>query len=79
MGGRREIQARKRWRPKRGGRLKRGGKPEGSRGQKKVEVKMGWEDHKGWEAGEKERPGKKWSLKCGGRLKRGGRLEGSRG
>ena len=56
MGGRREIEAKKKWRPKQGGRLKWGGRPEGSRGQKIVEAKKWWEAETGWESGEKERP-----------------------
>ena len=44
MGRRREVEARKKWR------LKWSGRPEGSRGQKKVEAKMGREAEKGWEA-----------------------------
>ena len=58
MGGWREVEARKKWRPKWGGRLKRGGRPEASRGQNKVEAKMGWEDETGWDAGGKQRPEK---------------------
>ena len=53
MGGWREVEARKRCRPKWGGRLKRGERPEGSKGQKKMEDKMGWEAEMGWEAGGK--------------------------
>ena len=40
MGGQREVEARKKWRPKWGGR------PEASTGQNTVEDKMGGEDHK---------------------------------
>ena len=53
MGRRREAEARKKWRLKYGGRLKRGGRPEGSRGQKKMGDKMGLEAEMGWEAGGK--------------------------
>ena len=43
----REIETRKKWR------LKGGGRPERSRGQKKVEAEKGWEAKTGWEAGGK--------------------------
>ena len=55
MGGQRQVEARIKWRPKWGGRMKQGGTPEGSRGQKKVEAKIGWEAETGWETGGKER------------------------
>ena len=53
MGGQREVEPKKKWRPKRGERL------EGSRGQNTVEDEMGWEAEMGleaemgWEAGGK--------------------------
>ena len=53
MGGRREIEAKKKWGPKRGGRLKWGGRPEGNTGQKKVAAKTGWEAETGWDDGGK--------------------------
>ena len=53
MGGWSEVDAGERWRPKWGGRITRGGGPEGSRGQKKVEAEMGWEAETRWEAGGK--------------------------
>ena len=53
MGGRREVEARKKWRLKWGGRITRGERLEGSRGLNKVEAEMGWEAETGWETGEK--------------------------
>ena len=58
MGGWRDVEARKKWRHKWGGRFTRGGRPEGSRSQKKVEAKKGWEAEIVWEAGGKYRPEK---------------------
>ena len=53
MGGRREVEARKKWRPKWGWRLKGGGRPEGIRGWIKVVAEKRWEMEKGWETGGK--------------------------
>ena len=47
MGGWRDIEARKKCRLKWGVRLKRGVRPEGSRGQRKVDAEMGWEAETG--------------------------------
>ena len=53
MGGRREVEAREKWRPKWGGRITRGGRLEGSRGQKKAKAKTAWEAKTGGEDGGK--------------------------
>ena len=53
MGGWWEVDARKKWRPKWGGSLKRAGRPEGIRGWIKVVAEKGWEMEKRWETGGK--------------------------
>ena len=53
LGGWREVEGRKNWSLKRSGRLKKGGKPVNSRGQKKMEAEKGWEAKKWLEPGEK--------------------------
>ena len=79
MGGRREVEARRKWRTKWGGR------PEGSRGQKKSGGQKGVgvsQGVRGWREVESRIQWRtKWGgrLEWGWRLKWGGRLEGSRG
>ena len=53
MGGQREVEARKKCRPKGGGSITRGERLEGSRVQNTVEDEMGWEAEMGLEAGGK--------------------------
>ena len=43
MEGQREVEARKKWRPKGDGSITRGERLEGSRGQNTVKAEMGWE------------------------------------
>ena len=52
-------------RAKRGGRLKRGGRPEGIRGKKKVVAETGWDAETGCEARRKKRPDKKLEAETG--------------
>ena len=59
MRGQREVETREKWSWKRGAKLKQGGRPEGTRGQKRVDGKMGGEAETGWEAGGKQRPEKR--------------------
>ena len=52
VGGWREVEARKYWRPKWGGSPKKGGRLERSRGQEKLEVEKEWDAKKECETGE---------------------------